>query len=293
MIIYTKDLSLKDDFSELCFEGLKNKGLSDNSEYKKRLEYEISVIKKAGFAELFLGLREFIKTLKNYEIASFINGSLVAWVLGITHFDPVKYGLIFELFINPLRCGIGYVYIKCEEISKNEFTPSLSNDDKRRICELCAMSYDEIVADKDKLLIYKNSDIFLDCSIEYGEVLGDFSVDVDKMKLENALKIVGERYFDMSKHKDCYLGDTRLLFTEQIIEALTIISGCELGFADILRRAMSKGASDVLENEFFSTCADKQKAKEVLDILNEFSKCSLHKAFFLYEALSLCKKIKG
>ena len=33
---------------------------------------------------------------------------------------------------------------------------------------------------------------------------------------------------------------------------------------------------------------DKQKAREVLDILKEFSKCSLHKAFFLYEALSLC-----
>ena len=51
---------------------------------------------------------------------------------------------------------------------------------------------------------------------------------------------------------------------------------------------MSKNTSEILENEFFNTCADKQKAREVLDILKEFSKCSLHKAFFLYEALSLC-----
>lgn len=289
MLIYTKDLSLKDDFKALCFEGLKNKGLSENSEYKKRLEYEISVISKAGYAELFLVLREFIKTLKKYEIYSFLNGSLTAWVLGITHFDPVKYGLIFELFVNPWRCGIGYVYMKYEELSKNHFTASPLNDDKERICEICAMSYDEMLANKDKLLIYKNSDIFLDCSIEYGEVLGDFSVNVDKVELENALKIVGKKYFDILEHKDFYLGDTRLLFTEQILETLTGISGCELGFADIFRRAMSKGASDVLENEFFSTCADKQKAKEILDILKEFSKCSLHKAFFLYEALELCK----
>ena len=297
MLIYTKDLSLEDDFSALCLAGLKNKGLSENSEYKKRLEYEISVIKEKGYAKLLLGLREFVKSIKKYEITSFINGSLAAWVLGITHFDPikhdlifdpVKYGLIFELFINPLRCGIGYVYIKCEEISKNHFTVSSLNDDKERICEICAMSYDEMLASKDKLLIYENSDIFLDCSIEYGEVLGDFSVDVDKMELENALKIVGGRYFDTLEHKDFYLGDTRLLFSEQIIEALTSISGCELGFADIWRRAMSKNTSEILENEFFSTCADKQKAREVLDILKEFSKCSLHKAFFLYEALSLC-----
>ena len=108
------------------------------------------------------------------------------------------------------------------------------------------------------------------------------------MELENALKIVGGRYFDTLEHKDFYLGDTRLLFSEQIIETLTSISGCELGFADIWRRAMSKNTSEILENEFFSTCADKQKAREVLDILKEFSKCSLHKAFFLYEALSLC-----
>ena len=51
---------------------------------------------------------------------------------------------------------------------------------------------------------------------------------------------------------------------------------------------MSKNTSEILENEFFSTCADKQKAREVLDILKEFSKCSLHKAFFLNEEISLC-----
>ncbi|MDY3672561.1 MAG: hypothetical protein SO038_04570, partial [Campylobacter sp.] len=98
MLIYTKDLSLKDDFSALCLAGLKNKGLSENSEYKKRLEYEISVIKEKGYAKLLLGLREFVKSIKKYEITSFINGSLAAWVLGITHFDPIKHDLIFELF---------------------------------------------------------------------------------------------------------------------------------------------------------------------------------------------------
>ena len=41
-------------------------------------------------------------------------------------------------------------------------------------------------------------------------------------------------------------------------------------------------------NSICRSCAAKQKAREVLDILKEFSKCSLHKAFFLYEALSLC-----
>lgn len=62
--MYTKDLSLKDDFNALCLAGLKNKGLSENSEYKKRLEYEISVIKEKGYAKLLLGLREFVKSIK-------------------------------------------------------------------------------------------------------------------------------------------------------------------------------------------------------------------------------------
>lgn len=286
MIIFTKDLP-KADFSALCFEGLSAKGLSDKAEYKKRLEYEISVIEDKGYSELFLGLKYFLGFCKKYEIESFINGSLVAWVLGITHFDPLKNGLIFELFVNPLRLGIGYVYVKYDEIAKNEFSTSATDDEKKRIYELYPMSFDEMVGDKDNILIYKNDEVFLECSGECERVWSDID---DDARLENAFEIVGIRHFEMSKRNDFYLDGKRLLFTEQIIEILISLSGCKAEFADILRRAMSKDESELLENEFLSTCADKQKARDTLKILKEFSKCSLHKAFLVYEAIHEWRK---
>ncbi len=83
----------------------------DESIYKKRLDYEISVIKSMGFPGYFLIVADFIRYAKNSKIPvgpgrGSAAGSLVAYCLGITDLDPLEYGLIFERFLNPSRISM-------------------------------------------------------------------------------------------------------------------------------------------------------------------------------------------
>ena len=84
---------------------LKN-SVSDN--YKKRLLYELDVIKKMGFSDYFLIVYDYVKYAKKNKILvgpgrGSAGGSLVAYSLGIIDVDPIKYDLLFERFLNPGR----------------------------------------------------------------------------------------------------------------------------------------------------------------------------------------------
>ncbi len=79
-----------------------------SKEIMDRLNYELSVIEKTGYASYFLIVADFINFAKNKGIAvgpgrGSAAGSLVSYLLGITDIDPLKYGLIFERFLNPER----------------------------------------------------------------------------------------------------------------------------------------------------------------------------------------------
>ena len=94
---------------DLCRLGL-SKRLKDNvpDEYKKRLIKELEVIKEMGFSNYFLVVYDFIKYAKKNKILvgpgrGSAAGSLVAYTLGITDIDPLKYDLLFERFLNPER----------------------------------------------------------------------------------------------------------------------------------------------------------------------------------------------
>ena len=76
--------------------------------YKERLIYELNIIKKMGFSNYFLVVYDFIKYSKKNNILvgpgrGSAAGSLVAYSLGITDIDPIKYDLLFERFLNPER----------------------------------------------------------------------------------------------------------------------------------------------------------------------------------------------
>lgn len=77
-------------------------------EYKKRLYDELKIIKDMGFADYFLIVWDFVKYAKDNNILvgpgrGSAAGSLVAYVLGITEVDPLKFNLLFERFLNPER----------------------------------------------------------------------------------------------------------------------------------------------------------------------------------------------
>ncbi|MFZ1414135.1 MAG: DNA polymerase III subunit alpha [Defluviicoccus sp.] len=79
--------------------------------YRQRLAYELDVICQMGFAGYFLIVSEFIGWAKVHGIPVGPGrgsgaGSLVAWALGITDLDPIRFGLLFERFLNPERVSM-------------------------------------------------------------------------------------------------------------------------------------------------------------------------------------------
>jgi DNA polymerase-3 subunit alpha len=80
-------------------------------EYNERLDYELDVICNMGFPGYFLIVSDFIKWSKDNDIAVGPGrgsgaGSIVAWTLQITDLDPIKFGLLFERFLNPERVSM-------------------------------------------------------------------------------------------------------------------------------------------------------------------------------------------
>ncbi len=96
---------------ELCEKGLTAKNLKDNPEVQKRLDHELKIIRHMGFISYFLIVWDFIAYAKSQSIPvgpgrGSAAGSLVSYLLGITDLNPLKYGLLFERFLNPERLGL-------------------------------------------------------------------------------------------------------------------------------------------------------------------------------------------
>ena len=108
----------RDENAELSFQaqqGLKKHITMFNPDkqkiYQERLEYELKIINNMGFPGYFLIVSDFIKWSKKENIPVGPGrgsgaGSIVAWCLEITDLDPIRYGLLFERFLNPERVSM-------------------------------------------------------------------------------------------------------------------------------------------------------------------------------------------
>ena len=98
--------------NKLCYEGLEEKYPKEQAEeLRPRLEYELSVIKEMGYIEYFLIVWDYINFARTHGIPvgpgrGSAAGSLVSYTTGITNIEPVRYGLIFERFLNPERVSM-------------------------------------------------------------------------------------------------------------------------------------------------------------------------------------------
>lgn len=108
---YTAEEYLK----KLCYDGLEKRygHLSPNEfeKIKSRLDYERETIKSMGYLDYFLIVWDFINYAKGKGIPvgpgrGSAAGSVVAYVIGITDIDPIKYDLLFERFLNPERVSM-------------------------------------------------------------------------------------------------------------------------------------------------------------------------------------------
>ncbi|MBU6443855.1 MAG: DNA polymerase III subunit alpha [Alphaproteobacteria bacterium] len=105
------DQELKKQAEEGLSRRLKANGLyADEKVYQDRLAYELGIITRMDFPGYFLIVSDFMKWTRAHGIPVGVRGSgaasLVAWSLDITNLDPIRFGLLFERFLNPERISM-------------------------------------------------------------------------------------------------------------------------------------------------------------------------------------------
>ncbi len=102
------NLSDEEHLKNLCNQGIKERygnSLKNKKEIQERLKYELKVIQTTGFASYFLIVQDFVNWAKSQGIGTgpgrgSAAGSIVAYLIGITEIDPLKYDLLFERFLS-------------------------------------------------------------------------------------------------------------------------------------------------------------------------------------------------
>ena len=124
-----------DFLKKLCDKGLKKRyGENLSEEIQKRAEYELSIIKKMGYVDYYLIVWDFIHYAKTNGIPVGPGrgsgaGSILAYAIEITDIDPIKYGLLFERFLNP------------ERISMPDFDVDFSDERRQEVIDYVARKY--------------------------------------------------------------------------------------------------------------------------------------------------------
>ena len=109
---------------ERCEAGLGRRQLALTTEVRTRLEDELGVIEELGFPSYFLTVADVVDLIKDAGVRVAARGSgagsLVNYLLGISDIDPLRYGLLMERFLSPLREGLPDVDIDVESARRTE-----------------------------------------------------------------------------------------------------------------------------------------------------------------------------
>ncbi len=111
---------------ELCEEGLRRRYPPEKHEQaQKQLDYELSVVDRMGFNDYFLIVWDFVRFAKDSGITvgpgrGSAAGSIITYTMNITELDPLRYGLIFERFLNPERISMPDIDIDFADNRRDE-----------------------------------------------------------------------------------------------------------------------------------------------------------------------------
>ena len=100
-------------------------GNSISTEISQRVDYELEVIRKTGFASYFLIVADFVNWAREHGIIvgpgrGSAAGSIVSYILGITNIDPIRYNLLFERFLNPERVSQPDIDLDFDDARRDE-----------------------------------------------------------------------------------------------------------------------------------------------------------------------------
>ncbi|MCS6992097.1 MAG: DNA polymerase III subunit alpha [Chitinophagales bacterium] len=109
----------------LARQGLQRRFGVPTPQAEERLNYELSVIEKTGFAGYFLIVQDFIQAARDLGVwvgpgRGSAAGSLVAYCIGITNVDPLQYNLLFERFLNPERVTMPDMDIDFDDVGRQK-----------------------------------------------------------------------------------------------------------------------------------------------------------------------------
>lgn len=140
--------------------------IDKQKEYQTRIDYELDIIHSMGFDGYFLIVWDFINFAKNNDVMigagrGSCAGSLVCYVLHITDLDPIKYGLIFERFLNPERISMPDTDTDVSDREK-VINYLINKYGENRVCQIINFSYiTPVVSIKDvgKILGFKYTEM--------------------------------------------------------------------------------------------------------------------------------------
>jgi DNA polymerase-3 subunit alpha len=159
----------KEEFLEkLCKEGLKNRFDEVTPEINERLNHELKTIINMGFVSYFLIVWDFVHYAKAQGIPvgpgrGSAAGSLVSYLLGITDLNPLKYGLLFERFLNPERMGlpdidIDFCYERRQEVI-NYVTEKYGQENVAQIITFGTMQARAVLRDVGRVMGISYADV--------------------------------------------------------------------------------------------------------------------------------------
>ena len=110
---------------ELSYQGAKRRYGTITPEISERLDFELQVIKNSGYPGYFLIVQDFTTEARKMGVSvgpgrGSAAGSAVAYCLGITNIDPIKYDLLFERFLNPERISMPDIDIDFDDVGRSK-----------------------------------------------------------------------------------------------------------------------------------------------------------------------------
>ncbi len=110
---------------KITYSGAKKRYKYINNKLKNRIEFELNTIKKIGYPGYFLIVRNFINKAKSMNISvgpgrGSVAGSVVAYCIGITNINPIKYQLLFERFLNTDRVSLPDIDIDFDDEGRDK-----------------------------------------------------------------------------------------------------------------------------------------------------------------------------
>ncbi len=177
----------------LTYEGAKKRYGFLSPEVEERLEFELNVIRNSGYPGYFLIVQDFTSTARQLGVAvgpgrGSAAGSAVAYCIGITNVDPIKYDLLFERFLNPERVSMPDIDIDFDDVGREKvLNYVLDKYGKNQVAQI--ITYGSMAAKTSLQDVGRVMNIPLDDVKRVKEMFpDDFNATLNKVLAENDIE---------------------------------------------------------------------------------------------------------